>query len=98
MKKKQLTPKSRITSALRRLWLRSRERAHALKRDDYTCKRCETRRSYKKDNPIKVVVHHKDPIDWDKIEALIRDELLVHPNDLETLCVECHKKTHEASL
>jgi len=85
------TPKSHIVHALRQLWLRSRERAEALKRDGYTCQKCKRKQTTKKGQEIKVQVHHKDGItNWDKIIEVIREEMLCDIDKLETLCEECH--------
>lgn len=91
-KKKPYTPDGMLTSWLRKyIWLRSRERAAALKRDKYTCQRCGAKQCTAKDNVVKVQVHHKNGIKWDKIRKCIRKELLGKTEDLETLCKECHK-------
>lgn len=91
-KKLPYTPNSSIRAALRQLWLRSRERAAAIKRDKYTCQRCGVKQSTANGKEVKVVVHHKDGIDWDNIIQKIRELVLQTPDRLETLCVECHKK------
>ena len=89
------TPNSKIRSALRQLWLRSRERLAALKRDEYTCVSCGKKQSRAKGKEAKVQVHHRDGgIDWDKLIQLIRERLLVPPELLETLCEDCHKEQH----
>ena len=86
------TPNSQIKSALRRLWLRSRERASAIKRDKYTCQRCHRKQSVAKGKEFKVEVHHKSGIEnWQELYKAIRQHLLTNPDDLETLCPECHK-------
>ena len=85
------TPNSRINSALRQLWLRSRERAAALKRDKNTCQCCGRKASRAKGKEFKVQVHHKEGIlNWGKIHRIIREYLLCDPEHLETLCKECH--------
>ena len=89
------TPKSQITTALRRLWLRSRERATALRREKYCCESCGIKQSKAKGREVKVEVHHRHgAIAWDEIEAAIRMWLLVDPEDLEVLCPNCHDKRH----
>jgi len=88
------TPVSRITSALRQLWLRSRERASALKREKNTCERCGAKQSVAKGREVKVVVHHRNGIDWSGIAELIRERILVHPDKLEVLCKPCNDKEH----
>jgi len=86
------TTKSQITIALRRLWLRSRERASALKRDKYTCQNCGVKQSKAKGKEQKVQVHHKNGItNWNEIINCIRKNLLCNPENLETLCPNCHK-------
>ena len=93
MKNKTITPRSRIKGMLRQLWLRSAERSEALKRDKYTCCKCGVKQSQKKGFEVKVEVHHKNGIlNWDKIIDLILEELLCNPDNLEVLCVDCHKK------
>ena len=92
-KKLPYTPNSRIKSALRQLWLRSRERAAAIKRDEYTCQRCGGKQSKAKGKEFKVEVHHLDGVEnWAEIYRVIRQYLVVNEKDLETLCPDCHKK------
>lgn len=95
MKKKPNTPRSRVKNALRRLWLRSRERAAAIKRDKYTCQACYRKQSKAKGKEFQVEVHHKDDIDWDGVVDIIIERILIHPDNLETLCKECHGEKHE---
>lgn len=95
-KKLPYTPNSQIRSALRRLWLRSREHSAALKRDKYTCKSCGKKKSRAKGKEVSVEVHHRDGVcNWDEIFKAIRDNLLCDPSELETLCKDCHD--HETS-
>lgn len=87
------TKRAQIKSVLRRLWMMSKERSEALKRDNYSCCRCHVKKSSKKGFEQKVEVHHKDGIDnWDEIIQLIRDKLLINIDFLETLCPDCHKE------
>ena len=93
MKRKPTTPRSQVRSALRRLWLRSRERAAALKRDGYTCQQCHKKQSKAKGREVKVEVHHVRGIcDWDLMLEYVYRHLLCDPGWLETLCKECHEK------
>ena len=86
------TDKSRIRSALRRLWLQSKERSTALKEAEYKCNKCGVKQSKAKGKEQKVEVHHKEGIgNWNKVIELIQEELLCNPNKLEVLCPECHK-------
>lgn len=85
------TPRTRIKGMLRQIFLRSKERQAALKRDNYTCVDCGAKQSVKKGHEVKVQVHHKEGIHvWDQIIDLIFEHLLCTPDKLETLCVECH--------
>lgn len=81
-----------IRNALRMLWLRSRERSEALKRDHYSCVRCGIHQSSSKSAPQKIEVHHKEGVgNWDAIIELIQKELLCDPDLLECLCPYCHR-------
>ena len=92
-KKLPYTPNSQIRSALRNLWLRSRERSRALKRDNYSCVRCGVKQSKAKGREIEVEVHHKEGVtNWDELFFAIKEFLLCDPEDMETLCKDCHKK------
>jgi 5-methylcytosine-specific restriction endonuclease McrA len=87
------TTRSQIRQALRRLSLRSRERAAALKRDNYTCQRCGRKQSRAKGREIYVEVHHLDrKIMWDVLIDCVYELLLVPSDKWVTLCVDCHKR------
>lgn len=97
-KKLPYTPNSQIRSALRRLFLRSRERAARLKADAYTCQKCGAKQSRAKGKEVYVEVHHKNNgiENWDKLFSVIREYLLCDVEHLETLCKKCHKdEPHE---
>ena len=95
-KKLPYTPNSKIKAAVRQLFLRSRERAAALKRDEYTCQDCGRKQSKAKGKELKVEVHHKEGVcNWQEIYDVLRKNLLCDPAGLETLCVDCHKKHTE---
>ena len=89
------TPRSAIRAALRRLWLRSRERQAALKRDSYTCQRCGKKQSRAKGKEVYVSVHHTRGVDWEGVIDLIAERLLQTPDSLVTLCEDCHDATHQ---
>ena len=92
-KKLPYTPNSRIRSALRQLWLRSRERAATLKRDNYSCVRCGVKQSRKKGVEVYVEVHHRHGVtNWEALFSAIREHLLCNESEMETLCPKCHKK------
>ena len=92
MKRSPRTPRSQVRSALRRLWLRSRERQAALKRDKYSCCMCGAKQSRAKGKHVYVEVNHLDGIEWQNILDYIYRHLLVDPARLETLCKEDHEK------
>jgi 5-methylcytosine-specific restriction endonuclease McrA len=87
------TPNSKIRSALRMLFLRSRERGTAIKRDKYTCQKCGAKQSRAKGKEVFVEIHHEENIlNWDKLFEAIRTYLLCDPAKMKTLCVDCHEK------
>ena len=86
------TTNSQIRSALRRLFLRSRERSSRIKADKYTCQRCGVKQSRRKDHIVQVEVHHLQGVqNWAALIDAVRQHLLCDPSQLETLCVDCHK-------
>ena len=89
------TPKSQIRSALRNLFLRSREHQAVLKRDGYTCQECGAKQSKAKGREVKVQVHHEHPINWERIFDVVYEELLVAPIYMVTLCEDCHDKQRD---
>lgn len=95
-KKLEYTPTSRIRQTLRQLWLRSRERAAALKREKHTCQICKRKASTAKGKEFKVEVHHKEGVlNWDEIFRVVREFILCHPDNLEVLCKNCHDNLHK---
>ncbi len=90
------TPRSKVRAALRQLWLRSRERAAALKRDKYTCQSCGRKQSKAKGKEFSVQVHHKEGVaNWDVIIDSVFNNLLCGPEYLETMCKGCHDNEHK---
>ena len=92
-KKLKYTPRSRIRSVLRQhIWLRSRERAAALKRESYTCEICKRKQSKAKGKEFKVEVHHLAGVaNWEGLIDSVYKDLLCDPENLQVLCKECHK-------
>jgi 5-methylcytosine-specific restriction endonuclease McrA len=88
------TPLSQIRSALRQLWLRSRERKEALQTAGYCCERCGRKQSKAKGKEVAVNVHHREGVEWAGLLELIRERLLQHPERLEVLCTDCHETEH----
>lgn len=89
------TPRSRVRSALRAVFLRSRERAAALKREKNCCEACGVKASVAKGREVKVEVHHRQGIlNWNEIIDLVYKQLLCDPAGLEVLCKACHEKQH----
>ena len=91
-KRSESTPKSQVRAALRQLWLRSRERAAALKRDKYSCVHCGVKQSTAKGKEQRVEVHHLDGIQWEQVIDYIFRHVIVTPDKLETVCPDCHSK------
>lgn len=88
------TPRSRVRAALRQLWLRSRERAAALKAADRRCAECGVKASVAKGREVAVEVHHLDGVDWEELIDLVYDRLLCPPEKLQVLCKSCHAGEH----
>lgn len=96
--RKKGTPRSRVRAALRQLWLRSRERAAALKREGYCCEACGAKQSRAMGHEVFVEVHHREGIvDWDRLIDLVYQKLLCDPGKLMVLCSDCHNTLHGAS-
>ena len=89
-RRKPTTPRSQVRSALRRLWLRSRERAATLKRDEYRCQDCGVKQSRAKGKEVYVEVDHLNGISWNKMIDHIYRHLLISPKKLETVCKKDH--------
>jgi len=88
------TPRSKVTAALRRLFLRSRERSYTLKTKSYRCECCGAKQSKAKGREVKVEVHHKHGIgNWGAIIDAVFKTIL-NLSDLQILCADCHKKKH----
>ena len=81
------TKRSFVYAAIRKVWLYSKERQHALKAENHQCEECNS-----KDN---IHVHHKDGTSLKEVVDLIYERLLVHPDRLEVLCEDCHKEAHK---
>lgn len=94
-KKSPITTNSRIRSALRQLWMRSRERAEALKAAKYSCCKCGKKQSRAKGREVYVEVHHKRGVDWDGLFDDVRGRLIHPPEDYDVLCYECHQIEHK---
>jgi hypothetical protein len=92
-KRLESTPRSKVRSAIRQLFLRSRERAAAMKREKYTCEKCGVKQSKAKGKEVAVECHHLQGIgNWEKVIDLVFEEILCHPDKLQILCKACHKE------
>lgn len=69
-----------------------KQRARALKRDDYTCQKCG-HKGKKKGRYWDVHVHHRRKIAWfaDTSKGVVDWEAANNLNNLVTLCIRCHK-------
>lgn len=95
-RKKPVTPRSRVRAALRQVYLRSRERAAAIKRASNTCEVCGKKGSAAKGREVKIEVHHNNQIaDWEKVIDAVFRHILCSPDDLTVLCKACHDDVHE---
>ena len=95
-KKSPNTTNTQIRAACRRLFLRSRERGARIKADNYTCQECGVKQSRAKGREVYVEVHHKRGVlNWQMVFDAIREGLLCDPENLETLCRECHQRHTE---
>jgi len=98
-KRQPNTPRSQLRSALRRLFLRSRERAAALKAAGNCCEECGVKQSRAKGREVYVEVHHREHIlNWDLLFDYIYRHLLCDPKELQVLCTDCHNKEHNNGL
>lgn len=87
------TPRSKVRSAIRQLFLRSRERAACLKAAGYSCEICHAKQSKAKGREQAIECHHKAGIgNWEAVINMIFAEILCDPKMLECLCPECHEK------
>ena len=93
-KRSSRTPRSQVRSALRRLWLRSRERSQALQRTGYCCEECGRKQSKATGKEFVVEVHHADGAQIDRVIDYVFRHLLCEPDSLRPLCPECHDKLH----
>ena len=95
-KKLASTPRSRVRAALRALYLRSRERAAAIKRESNTCEVCGAKGSVAKGKECKIEVHHNAGItNWDAVIDAVYRHILCPPEHLSVVCRDCHKRVHE---
>ena len=91
------TPRSRVKNAIRQCWLRSRERAAAIKLHHNTCETCGKKGSVAKGREVKIVAHHREGINWDSIVDLIFERVLQTPEAYTILCKECHEAIHDGN-
>lgn len=93
-KRLKSTPRSRVRSALRQVWLRSRERAAAIKREGGCCEGCGKKQSKAKGREVKIEVHHLNGVEWEQMVDYVYRHLLCDPKHLAVYCPECHRKEH----
>lgn len=91
-----ITPDGIIRSCLRMLFLRSRERSAAIRRDKNTCQTCSIKGSVAKGKEVKIEIHHvaEGDINWKRLYDVIREELLCPPERMISLCRHDHLALH----
>lgn len=94
-KKLPTTPRSKVRAALRALFLRSRERAAAIKRENNTCEVCGKKGSQAKGKEVKINVHHNNGSGIDAIIDEVFRRLLCDPKHFTVLCKDCHDDVHK---
>ncbi len=92
------TPRSKVRAALRALWLRSRERAAAIKREGGCCELCGAKQSTAKGREIKLEIHHNNGIEWEAMVDHVYRHLLCDPKHLTVYCKDCHSKEHQGDI
>jgi len=95
-KKYRPTTKAMVRAQLmRHIWLPSRERREAIRRDKNTCQKCGAKGSRAKGKEVpNPDCHHVNVADVAPIIDMILEELLCHPDNLILLCRDCHEKEH----
>ena len=91
------TPRGRVRAMLRAFSLKSRERAFAMRRDNYSCQVCGIKQTKRKGHEVKVVCHHINGAQLEAIVDMVYEHLLCDPDFLLTLCVECHLNHTEST-
>lgn len=80
---------------LSQIFLRSRERAAAVKRESGRCQSCGVKgrpKAIRNGPAVALQVHHLDGGGIDEIMNLIYTRLLCHPSRLQVLCRACHEE------
>ncbi len=81
---------STITSVLRgRLWRWSPEKKAIVKAAGGRCQMCD-----KEVSGYGAIGHHIKPVNFRRIERVLREELLVGVKGLMLLCTKCHHEVH----
>lgn len=94
-KRVEYTPDAKIKNVLHQLFMRSRERAKALKRTGYKCTACGAKQTHRKDCKLSLHVHHANKIAWKSLIEEVRKTLLCDSDLMIPLCPDCHAKEHE---
>jgi len=101
-KKKPLTatPVGRITAMLRKIWMWSPERAAIMKRGAKHCEECgcegvQTKKQEEATGKARLEIHHIVPCDMTELAKLIHKRMFPGNDNLDCLCIPCHKKADE---
>lgn len=93
--KPKVTQRSRVKSALRKLWMMSPERNLAIKNAGRRCQVCGVKASQAAGREVVINAHHIFGIDWKELVDLVFDRLIRPSDEYEILCEKCHEKEHE---
>lgn len=94
-RKAEGTPRGKVRAALRQLFLRSRERAAALKASGHCCEACGVKASKAEGREVAIEVHHREGVaNWEQLIDMVYAELLCDPELLRVLCKSCHDFEH----
>ena len=100
VKKKRKTPVSRITAALRKIWMWSPERAEIMKRSNGECEECgcgcaKTRKKQEETGLPLLEIHHPNRCNMTEMAKVIHAKMFPGADKLDALCQNCHRKADE---
>jgi hypothetical protein len=98
--KKKQTPVGRISSALRKIWMWSPERAVVMKRAAGICEECgctcgKTKKQAEAKKLSLMEIHHVEQCNMTKMAKEIHAKMFPGEDKLDALCQTCHVKADE---